>query len=313
MPVTVPTKTDGSIGREKREQPLNALIPLDLDYYETAAEREAQKDALIELAGAVNDLESGAGAGPQLLLDMPIATSAVAAGAAASWGRCTNNLPATPAGTASVSLVADPTGAGGSCLRVGATGSAEGLWMYALQNLTVPAAGFVLEIDVADLPDVSVSAGSGVIGLGYEDYALGGARSAPRGLFLRFYRGAANFDLRQWRLETTNYTRDEHIDLLSGGTLHDTAAFEAGGFRLRIEVRRVNATTPYRYLARVEIFDEAGGQVWTNRRSSFAFPLNADLNAKTFTKIGIGGHVDTSGGPAGDGWISVRQLRVWSL
>ena len=310
MPVTVPTKTDGSLGREKQEQPLNALIPVNLDFHETAEESERLKDKVIELCGAVNDLEAGAGAGSVLLLDMPVATAAVAA--TETWGRGPLNGPAAPAGTASVSLVDDPALPGRNCLRVGATGSAEGLWLNAIQNVTLPAAGYVLEVDVADLPDVTLPVASGIIGIAYSEHALGGARSTPRGIFLQLYRGAANNELLQWRLESGNYTRMQTLaSLETAGVLRDDAAVQAHGIKVRIEVRKVDASTPLRYAVAVDVRD-AGGRAYGGR-SSIATPLNADLDAKTFNKLGLGGFTDSGGGPAGASWISVRQLRVWSL
>lgn len=184
--------------------------------------------------------------------------------------------------------------------------------MYALQNVTLPAEGYVLEVDIAALPDVSVTVADAVIGVMYEDYALGGARSSPRGLFVYAYQGASNVELASMRLETTNYTRVEWLTSVNAtGTVHDDAADEAGGIQMRIEVRRVNATTPYQYMIRVDVRDSDG--VSRSSRSYVATPLNADLDGKTFTKVGIGGYIDNGGGPAGDAWISVRSLRVWSL
>jgi len=49
----LPTKTDGSIGREKSETPVSSGLPVDLDYYETATEHERMKDALVGVCAEV--------------------------------------------------------------------------------------------------------------------------------------------------------------------------------------------------------------------------------------------------------------------
>jgi len=49
----LPTKTDGSIGREKSETPVSSGLPVNLDYYETAEEAERAKDALIAVCNEV--------------------------------------------------------------------------------------------------------------------------------------------------------------------------------------------------------------------------------------------------------------------
>lgn len=48
--LVLPTKTDGSVGRVKNTLPEDVGVEYDLDYYETAAEAERQKDALIAMA-----------------------------------------------------------------------------------------------------------------------------------------------------------------------------------------------------------------------------------------------------------------------
>lgn len=64
--VTALSKTDGSLGRVKNTLPGSDPSP-DLDYYETAAEHERQKDALIEHANALN----GGGAKAEVLQTGP--------------------------------------------------------------------------------------------------------------------------------------------------------------------------------------------------------------------------------------------------
>lgn len=48
--LVLPTKTAGSIGQVKNTLPEDVGVEVDLDYYETAAEAERQKDALIAMA-----------------------------------------------------------------------------------------------------------------------------------------------------------------------------------------------------------------------------------------------------------------------
>lgn len=48
--LVLPTKTAGSIGQVKNTLPEGVGVEVDLDYYETAAEAERQKDALIAMA-----------------------------------------------------------------------------------------------------------------------------------------------------------------------------------------------------------------------------------------------------------------------
>lgn len=48
--LVLPTKTAGSIGQVKNTLPEDVGVEFDLDYYETAAEAERQKDALIAMA-----------------------------------------------------------------------------------------------------------------------------------------------------------------------------------------------------------------------------------------------------------------------
>lgn len=48
--LVLPTKADGSIGRVKNTLPEDVGVEFDLDYYETAAEAERQKDALVAIA-----------------------------------------------------------------------------------------------------------------------------------------------------------------------------------------------------------------------------------------------------------------------
>ncbi len=260
------------------------------------------------LRKAINDLGGGAGG---LLLDMPIATASLAS--TASWGRTDANTPAAPAGTQLVDLVADPVLASRNCLRAGVTGGAgEGLWLYKVQNVTLPDEGFVLEVDIADLPDVSVSAARAVIGIAYDDYALGGARSTPRGLFVTLERGSANVYLSAWALASTVYTaEDPAVTDFDSITLHDQTAIDRGGVVLRIEVRRKASVTPAQWLVRCTLKETTGG-VPHSSVSGVSSPVT-DLDGRALASIGLGGHVDTSAGPAGNAWISVRALRVYRL
>lgn len=54
MAITIlPTKTDGSIGRVKKSSPLADGVAIDLDYFTTAAEFDALKDALVNVSASV--------------------------------------------------------------------------------------------------------------------------------------------------------------------------------------------------------------------------------------------------------------------
>lgn len=275
-------------------------------------------NALWQLAvEAAQGVNAAASSGPQLLLDMPIATGSVAA--AASWGRTDADTPvvgaspAAPPGTQLVDLVPDPTMASRECLRAGVTGGAgEGLWLYKVEDVTLPAEGFVLEVDVADLADASVTPARGVIALIYDDYDEGGARATPRGLVCTIEMGSGNVYLSAWGMGSSVYTaEDPAVTDFGGGTIHDTAAMQAGGFVYRFEVRRAASETPAEWSIRCEARDPSG-TVTHSSVTGVSSPVT-DLDGRLLASIGLGGHVDTSAGPAGNAWISVRRLRVWSL
>ncbi len=73
MPITVPTKTDDSIGRELRDRPRK--LPADLRYEIPAATMERIKDLLIAYGVAITDLETGGAASGPVKSPVRVATT----------------------------------------------------------------------------------------------------------------------------------------------------------------------------------------------------------------------------------------------
>lgn len=250
----------------------------------------------------IADLAAG-----DVILDADVAdTASVAAASAASFFRNDLDGPSTPTGTAFVDTIDDPAlGSTRQCLRVGAT-SCQGGFLFALAGLpTLPTAGYSIDVDIADM---SPSGGNAAIGIMYEDYDLGGTRDAPRGLIVEVYKGATNINLQAVRLESTDYTRVDLVDSMAWASTPSDAEAEAGGWRLAIDVRRVNNANPACYAVRVTAYS-GNGAVSSESWSNVAAPIT-DLASKTFAKIGLGCYCN---GAAADSWIAVRRMRVRNL
>lgn len=313
----IPTRAPSDLGAaltNARSPQTNELSAVNL---------EKIKDRVIEIfsevglsdgstAGSVNErlanLEGGAGG--QLLFSLDVTDTASVISASPSTGRGPANTPTTPTGVSAIATMADPAIPGGTALKVGGNSTTEGLLLYPIDlgAVTLPAAGYVLEVDVAQLP-TEYTEGSGVIGVAYRTDDLGSG-ATPRGFFVEVYRGAGNVNLVTWRLETSDFTRYESIGYTTTGSIRQASEMGAGGLQIRIEVRRIQAQTPAQWMIRIEAKEAGGSVIGYGSFSGVATPADSDLDGKTFDKIGLGGCMFGATAPA---WIAVRALRVLSL
>lgn len=290
--VTVLSKTDGSIGRVKKEQPLNALIPVDLDYYETAEEHERIKDALIEHANALNS-----GSGPLFELD----TATTDGWASPEWIRTEADTPSSPAGTGpTLSVVARPDMPSLSALRFAA--NVRGGYVWRVPGLTLPTTGYVLEVDVCGYASDTWVAGIMPICTAADPVA---------GLSFSQRRTAANFYTHEVGLETTDYSRPAPLTNPAIGYTPSAVKLQAGPLRLSWTVRRAPDVLPPEWQIRfaAEGTDEAVGVANFSNVAPWG-PVSSLDNA-TFDAVGIFVLVDSGG--AADVSIDIAGLRVRAL
>jgi hypothetical protein len=86
VPVTVPAKTEDSIGVEKSDALPEGFTP-NPKHYTSAAQLERMKDSLIEIAEKVNDLEGGVTVDPSDSVPSEISTAAGSAGTSPQYSR----------------------------------------------------------------------------------------------------------------------------------------------------------------------------------------------------------------------------------
>jgi hypothetical protein len=298
MPVTVLTKTDESIGREKQEQPLNTLVPVDLDFYETAEEHERQKDALIEHANAINDLEDSVGSIPgAILYDMPIATASV--GVAVRFR--TNGDTGTPSGTAAKSLVAYESYPNKQALRLSATGLNGGLVWPVLHGITLPEE-YILEVAIAGL-DAASGGNKGLIFAMCDFYSESGVDSV-RGLVHEHYRGFGQVDTRTVARLTGPYAAVNNVITTSGWP--NLPNYRQRTPLARYHVRRKltgGLGTPAQWSLRA-VHEGNGSSDLPFHLSGVANP-QTDFDGRTFDEIGIGVF-----GASGNMNIDIARLRI---
>lgn len=309
MPVTVLTKTDESIGREKQEQPLNALVPVDLDFYETAEEHERQKDALIEHANAINNLEdsvsdiedSVASIPGAVLYDMPIATASV------GTPRRMNTAGGSFTDTSkSASVVASASMPGRNVLKLAA--NVQGGWMWPLQGLpTLPAAGYVLDIELDEAGDSG--GGIPVPSIGLVDLVSPSGNNTVAGLQL--LTGAIGYLQPSVIPLGAGYAApvSPFVTLSPWATAPTPSEMQKGTARIVIEFRRQASQTPARWSVAATCYSTSG-DVRRVACSGVSHP-QTDLDGKALATIALGLWNDS--GSAGAANLSVARLRVLSL
>ena len=309
MPVTVLTKTDDSIGREKQEQPLNALVPVDLDFYETAEEHERQKDALIEHADAINDLETSVGdletsvgsIPGAVLFDMPIATASV--GTPRRMNTAGGSFTDTSKGA---SVVASASMPGRNVLQLAA--NVQGGWMWPLNNLpTLPAEGYVLDIELDEAGDSG--GGIPIPSIGFVDLVSPSGNNTVAGLQL--LTGAIGYLQPSVIPLGAGYAApvSPFVTLSPWGTAPTPTELQKATARIVIEFRRQASQTPARWSVAATCYS-TDGQVYRVACSGVSHP-QTDLDGKALATIALGMWNDS--GSAGAANFSIARLRVLSL
>lgn len=309
MPVTVPTKTDGSIGREKREQPLNALLPVDLDYYETAAEREIQKDTLIALAEAVNDLEDDVSALGGLLFELnPLVITDL--GNLEVQGK-TGPSGAAFAGTVTATgNIASAWDSATKVLKLTTSGSMKGFGLRRVLCGTLPAAGFIVDLGIAGLGGLATTR----LVLAFYEQRAG---TNGRGVAVSFLHNdptlyATGFGDDAVDSPAVN-TSPLAFDAVAGGFANALADFTKGPARVVAEFRKVDASSPERWTMRVRLEGHAGA-VQSHCYSGVSAPSSGwstaiDVAGATMSRLALGAWCTSAEG----GDLSISHLRVYSL
>lgn len=294
MPITVPSKTEESLGIEKSDNVPEGVV-LDPRHWTTAAQLELMKTKLIELCASFNAIEGSVASIPgAILYDMPIATASV--GAPVRYR--TNADSGTPAGTAATSLVTCESYPNRQALRLSATGLTGGLVWPVLHGLTLPEE-YVLEVEIASLAVTN----KGVIFSMCDFYADGGVDSV-RGLSHEHYRALGQVDTRTVARLTGPYGAVNNIVTTTGWPV--TPAFNRRLHVARYHVRRrltPNIGSPAQWTLRA--VHDGDGQSDMPFALSGVANAQADFNSQVFDEIGIGVY-----GASGAMHIDVAGLRI---
>jgi hypothetical protein len=298
MPITVPTKTEESLGIEKSDNVPEGVV-LDPRHWTTAAQLEAMKTKIIELCQAFNGLEAGGA----VLYDMPIAEESV--GTPVRYRSSADS--GTPEGTPAVSVVGWESYPSGQSLRLRGTGLAGGLVWPILHGLTLPSE-YVVELALSGM-DADASNMIAVVLPFCDFFAGGGEDDTVRGLVLEHQRGLQQVDRRTIDMVSSEYTR------VLGSGIGDTCQwptspdYPAGLHHLRIHVARAGGLTPARWVVHTEhrsAGTASAPSVWS---MSGADSPQSQLNGLTFDDIGIG----VFGTGASDMNIDIARLRIRSV
>jgi hypothetical protein len=306
--VTALSKTDGSLGRVKNTLPDSNPSP-DLDYYETAAEHERQKDALIEHANALNeqaiaitDLEASLGSvSGAVLYDMPISTASV------GTPRRLNTAGGAFTDTSkSASVVASRSMPGRNVLRLAAT--VQGGWMWPLQGLpALPAEGYILDVEI----DEAGNSGGGipVPSIGFVDLVSPGGSDTVAGLQLMT--GAIGFIQPSVIPLGAGFSNPSSpfVTLSPWATSPTPTELNKATVRLVVEFRRQASQTPAQWSVAATCYP-TDSQVRRVAVSGVSHP-QAALNGRPLSTIALGMWNDS--GSAGAANLSIARLLVKSL
>ena len=302
MPVTVLAKTDVSLGREKREQPLNDLIPVDLDYYERAEELERQKDALIEHAAAINSLEASLSSVPgAILYEMPIATGSV--GTVARYRGAGDT--GTPGGTPVVSVVTQASYPSGNALRLRATGLTGGVVWPILHGLALPNE-YIVEIEISGM-DADGTDYKAIV-MPFADF-FGGSNEYVRGLAMEIADNVSSIDRRAIEVASGPFARSSGTNIGDSCSIGNQPDLPAGPLFCRYHVRRAGGFTPARWQVCAEHRAHgAAGQPQTWGISGVDTARTA-WDGLTFDEIAIGVFGEFSGNMN----VDISRLRIRSV
>ncbi len=313
---TLPTKTDGSIGRVKVTLPGSAGSP-DLDYYVTAEEYERLKTALVDVcaevgkndgstAGSLVNRVSGLEVGGDVLYDMPIATGSVGTPARV---RDSGDGPSVPAGTPSETVVPWNSFPNKNALRLSCSGMDGGGFVWPINHgLGDLPESYILEVWLSGL-DSAAGGLTALIMPMAQLYNAGGAFNTARGYAFLAYAALSQIDRETVDLVTTNYARvlSPAVGLSFNWPGLAPPVYNREPAYLRFAVRHQPALTPARWTIQAEA--QAGGATtspvqWGH--GSVDDPLT-QLNGLTLRNIGIG----VFGTGAMD--IDIARLRIRSL
>lgn len=303
MPITVPTKTEGSLGIEKSDNVPEGVV-LDPRHWTTAAQLEEMKTKIIELCQGLNSLETSLGSVPgALLYDMPIATASV--GAPRRMNTAGGSFTDT---SKSASLVASRSFPSREVLRLSAT--VQGGWMWPLVNVPdLPAEGYVIDLEIDEAGDSG--GGIPIPSVGLVDLVSPGGSDTVAGL--QILGGAVgNIQPSVIPLGAGYADPDSPFATLSAwGTAPTPVELDKGTCRMVIEFRRLAAAEPDSAEWSIAVTTySTDGQVYRVARSCVSDP-SVDLEGRSFSAIALGLWND-SGAP-GAANFSVARLRILSL
>lgn len=205
--------------------------------------------------------------------------------------RTISNLPASPTGTVTPSVVASVSQPGRSAIRI--SGTINGGWVAPLiTGITLPAEGYVVDVEIDGI--------SGWIGGFCPLLRIDspGGFPTPYGIYAGQRSFAANVFTSMLRMQTTVYTRSEALTVQFGSTAATPSSTNLlrGPFRYICEVRRQDGQIPARWAMRLLALSD--GNVVSSITSQAVCPTLTGLDGLSFDRVGIFVDLESDSGTA---------------